>query len=859
MMAGGVIPVARLEARRGLPLWATLSMLPVLLLALLPFGGSPAWAGAPTHHGNASGPTGWSSRPSKFEFPLRTSSPSLRPDAGSIDVYSLYAHEPAPMGLTDYGVGPNGIGYTYSTDGFRGIAHILSLSARNASLPPSDANNVSLQLNVFLTFRSGASDFLFWVQDVAELNTSANTVWFGNNLWNMTGGSVGTVLSSTVTGNGTIQGGAGISVYVDYANHTLPGDFVNLSYPNDVGLEVDETVVNGTPSLTFKYDDRGAWTTYDVVRFPFTKAVGNASFVVDGRQYLLISGQDAFEDAELILGGAFGGETNVINAAELSTSLFFDNGHNWQRVPNAFDFGSDTAELVAGVTDSLATNASNGNLTGALGARSGGTLHGLYNRSYAAILNATVPFASGAIEVNGTEEGPFTGSSFNLTLAPGTYEVRAVPATGPSVSASVTLAPGEYRAVALAYPSTWNVTFLSKGLPALAPWSVDLNGSQQNTTSSTLVFSETNGTYPYTVGVPAGFVASPLRGSVPVNGSDVTVLLTFTPVVYKVTIAEQGLPSGTLWSATVGSAIRYSTGVSIEIPEPNGNYSFTIGAVQGFRADPSSGSLTVNGGATSVAIVFTMQTYPLWFNDTWTGAVPLRTGTISSWTVIVNGTGAFGGSVSNASTIDRSLGFLEPAGFTGTYVVLPPEGFQVDPAMGTVSIPDPGGPVTEVIDLALLPPPSVVSFEATPSTLTLGASVSLSVLAEGGVGPLTYAFSGLPEGCQSQNATNLTCTPSEAGRSVVTVVVTDVLGQAATANATIVVGPKGPPPSPVHPAPPTFLRLPVFEGYAVLGALLATIAVLADLAIVLRRRGRTSRTPSKRRPGPKRPPLLDPY
>ncbi|MGC8688950.1 MAG: S53 family peptidase, partial [Thermoplasmata archaeon] len=78
-----------------------------------------------------------------------------------------------------------------------------------------------------------------------------------------------------------------------------------------------------------------------------------------------------------------------------------------------------------------------------------------------------------------------------------------------------------------------------------------------------------------------------------------------TPATYTVTFTESGLPSGTSWSVTLAGSTKSSTTNTITFSEPNGSYSFSVGAVTGYTASPSSGTITVNGANVNQAITFT--------------------------------------------------------------------------------------------------------------------------------------------------------------------------------------------------------------------------------------------------------------
>ena len=83
----------------------------------------------------------------------------------------------------------------------------------------------------------------------------------------------------------------------------------------------------------------------------------------------------------------------------------------------------------------------------------------------------------------------------------------------------------------------------------------------------------------------------------------------------------------------------------------------------------------------------------------------------------------------------------------------------------------------------------IQSFVSSPSTVDLGNQVSFTVLVRGGTGAFTYVYSALPPGCPSPptNASTFGCTPSSVGSYDVNVTVSDVAGDRASANLTLIV------------------------------------------------------------------------
>ncbi len=75
--------------------------------------------------------------------------------------------------------------------------------------------------------------------------------------------------------------------------------------------------------------------------------------------------------------------------------------------------------------------------------------------------------------------------------------------------------------------------------------------------------------------------------------------------------------------------------------------------------------------------------------------------------------------------------------------------------------------------------PSISSFVGTPSSIELGSTIptiTLTVQALPGEGPISYSYSGLPSSCVSADTSSLACTPEAAGSYLVVVRVNDSLG-----------------------------------------------------------------------------------
>jgi hypothetical protein len=218
---------------------------------------------------------------------------------------------------------------------------------------------------------------------------------------------------------------------------------------------------------------------------------------------------------------------------------------------------------------------------------------------------------------------------------------------------------------------TYNVNFIESGLAAGTPWSVELNGTTEYSSTNTITFNEPNGSYSYIIGIYEGYSASPYSGTVTVNGASVSVSITFTQVKYSVTFTESGLPSGATWNVTLNGVTHFSYSNSIIFNEPNGTYSYSIGSINGFTVSSSSGSVVVNGANVNIAVTFTPKTYKITFIES-----GLPTGT--SWSVTLNGT--------TSSSTNNTITFSVPNGTYSYTIETSISGYRGSPASGSITI-----------------------------------------------------------------------------------------------------------------------------------------------------------------------------
>ena len=231
-------------------------------------------------------------------------------------------------------------------------------------------------------------------------------------------------------------------------------------------------------------------------------------------------------------------------------------------------------------------------------------------------------------------------------------------------------------------PPSYPVTFAEGGLPSGTLWSVTLNGQQLSSSGTHIYFSESTGTYSFTVGLVADYIATPSNGSITVNGAAVLVNITFSPRMYPIEFVELGLPTGALWNVSLNSYTKNSTTGSISFSEPNGSYSFTVGIHNGYRASPYSSTVNVTGANVTVRISFSIVTYPVTFSES-----GLPSGVI--WSVEISGL--------SQQTNSTSMTFNVSNG-THPFTASAP-GWRPSPSSAMITVN--GTPVKEAIAFAL--------------------------------------------------------------------------------------------------------------------------------------------------------------
>ena len=221
---------------------------------------------------------------------------------------------------------------------------------------------------------------------------------------------------------------------------------------------------------------------------------------------------------------------------------------------------------------------------------------------------------SWSVRVNGTLESSSSPSSIVFDEPNGSYAFTVLNVSGYSVGpASGTLI---VNGAALSVPVTFTVvvtpqyvvTFTETGEPPATGPGLYFNGPNFTAFSpaGSATFLEPNGTYRFLLVAGSGYVVQSSTPPSPltVNGSAVSVSITYQ-AYYAVGFTATGLAPGAVWSVTFNGLNESTNGSSLLFPGAlNGTYSYSVEAL-GYRAQPSNGTVTVNGASLDVAIAFT--------------------------------------------------------------------------------------------------------------------------------------------------------------------------------------------------------------------------------------------------------------
>ncbi len=323
---------------------------------------------------------------------------------------------------------------------------------------------------------------------------------------------------------------------------------------------------------------------------------------------------------------------------------------------------------------------------------------------------------SWSVDFGGTTRASQT-STLTFAATNGSY-VYSIPSVGSLVASpshgTVTVAGVALTVdVSFAPPPVYAVSFTETGLPAGTTWTLTVGTHSASSNTATIAVDLSNGSYAFSVSPAVGYTPTPANGTVAVSGAPVTVSIVFLPPpTYAVTFTETGLASGTNWSVTFNGVVGSSTTSTISFTVPDNSYLYSVGAVAGYAANPSSGTVTVRGAAVNVAIAFA-STGPATYAVTFTES-GLPTGT--NWSVaIAHGPTLFGTSASLTTHL---------ANATYSYTVGNVTGYVSSQPTGTVTVS--GGPQSVSVTFAPVPTTGYVNFVELGLPVGTNWSVSLN-------------------------------------------------------------------------------------------------------------------------------------
>jgi Thermopsin len=396
---------------------------------------------------------------------------------------------PAPIGITDYGLGPGNSPYEYNTTTWTDSANLYTLNVSGTSIAPGLAANfpanglgITLQENVVLAFNNSGQTYYYWVQNIAGIvpggcptgtpvnftgtqwevspgscrparsspsNATTDFVYFVDEIRNLSapGDGGAPYNNATMYGNGMIYNNQTYASAAGY-DSDVPFSNVNLSLPTEVQLQVTVGPSDSGPQVCFSYNDglgfgHDRWQTYDCVYFLWTQNLSSfPAFQVNG---YAMNPNGLYTDSEFDVGGLGNGTYSTLNNTSIYLTMQYWNGNDYQTPPNAFSEGKDATYWVRSASSIVKLHtAQTGGGIGARVVSSSTTLyHDLYLSSQVSDLVINSPSAKQGTIHYGGKVFSFSSHQFNQTVTSGTYSIQLYQNGHPIWSDTVTLAPGE--------------------------------------------------------------------------------------------------------------------------------------------------------------------------------------------------------------------------------------------------------------------------------------------------------------------------------------------------------------------------------------------------------------------------------
>lgn len=200
----------------------------------------------------------------------------------------------------------------------------------------------------------------------------------------------------------------------------------------------------------------------------------------------------------------------------------------------------------------------------------------------------------------------------------------------------------------------YRAQFTESGLPSGTEWSVNLSGGVQYSSSDSMVFDLSDGTYSYTVEPLTGYSINPSSGTIQVSGANPSTQdIKFTPVG-TITFTASNV-NGNTWSVTLDGNTEQASSSEIQFSSlAYGTYYYSIGVPSGYSGNPTSGSVLLESASSSVSIAFSPTSYyTVTFHES--GLPSGRT-----WSATMTGT-------TKSASAGSDISFSEPDGYFSYY------------------------------------------------------------------------------------------------------------------------------------------------------------------------------------------------
>jgi thermopsin len=264
-----------------------------------------------------------------------------------VDIHYRYSSAPVPTGIADYGEENESgyeVPYAILTNNVVGHAEIFSIGAHNGTQTLVDPYCASLQLNIVLQINTTSGQKDYWLQDMADFNTNANSLFFTDNIWNFSFPEAN-MTSANVSGQGSVS-------YYNVTGEYYYGCSTQLkpySFPLSFDLPISISASTNSVNVTFAYqiltngqDSRiNDPINYDTATI-MTPGVTNASIIISGYG---LTPTNNYYDAELVFGGEFSGEVTTFTQMNSTLNMHYLMSNGTIITPYAiYGFGSNTGE-----------------------------------------------------------------------------------------------------------------------------------------------------------------------------------------------------------------------------------------------------------------------------------------------------------------------------------------------------------------------------------------------------------------------------------------------------------------------------------------------------------------------------------